>query len=582
MTDPRSNIVLDVDAFKKVVGMFAKEAPELLTSHPKTAHLGLELERLKLQEALDHQFTVAIVGRMKSGKSTLLNVLLGTNALPMGISETTATVNWLWHGTGDRRRNFRVHWRDGTTKLIPLEEVGAWIGKSKSLNISNTKYLEFFVDSPFLKVANFVDTPGTETTDTDHEKVTRDFITAKLEEETLKHGGFASAILYVLGSVPTKPNVELIELCGINTRLPGSSPTNSIAVVQKWDQIAKAGEDPLVIVAEHCERWKQQLQGQVSEVLTTCPPLEIATEHANDLDIWNELAKRGAGAKSEKMGYLLEPDCFGSVRERMRESISKVFPVFPYWPVIRFSVQVAHTRQIDDGEALRKFVKDASGIDKLKRILKTQFLDRSYLLHASAILAKVAAPCDDAEKILLGLIHNRPENLQNAMNVLKEAPYDGYTGLDPIRDLLREEIAAIEKETHHAVDLRARLSGIQEHAKISQGDLDADICCLDTLAEPDISALLNEDDIAFLQRLFGTDGMSVKERLGLSSECELSLDQVNELYDEWFDRGERAEDLGHDTLAEICGHAAKRLHDIATYIEGIHTFETSKRKQQYG
>lgn len=582
MTDTRSNIAFDVDAFRKVVAELAKEAPELLTSHPKTAHLGLKLERLKLLEVLEHQFTVAIVGRMKLGKSTLLNALLGTNALPMGISETTATVNWLWHGTGDRRKNFRVHWKNGSTELIPLEEVGAWIGVGKGQNASKTKYLQFFVDSPYLKVANFVDTPGTQSTNREHEKTTRDF----LESETLKHGGFASAILHVLGPNPTQPDMDLIELCSSNTRSSGSSPKNSIAVIQRWDHLADHSKDPLAIVAEHRQKWKEELQrrnhDQVSEILATCPPLDIAAKHAKDLDIWNELAKHAVGTDAKDMRLLLSnQNKFSSVRERMRESISKVFPDFPYWEVISFSLRVAHTRQIGDGKALLDFVEEASGVGKLKSIIQTRFLNRSYLLHASTILAKVAAPCETADGELMGIIQNRPEVLQDAINLLEKAPYDDDTGLDRVRDLLNKEMASIGDEMRHAKGLRRKLERIQGQAKNSQEDFNKDIFCLDTLAEIDLSAWLNEDDIVFLQRLFGRDGMSVKERLGLSPECKLDLDKANELAelsDEWFDREDEAEnELENDTLAFICEHAGERLANIATYIEGLHTLKEEQR-----
>ena len=578
MSDPRM-IILDIQNFKETVGRFAERAPKILTAHPETAHLGLELERLRLREVLNHQFTVAVVGRMKSGKSTLLNTLLDTDKLAVGIEETTATVNWIWHGTGDQCKYFNVYWRDGRTEHRLLEEVGAWTGEN--LNVSKTKYLELFVDSPLLKVANFVDTPGTQSDKSCHEEATRDFITARLDEETFKHGGFASAILYVFGAaVGKESNAKLLELCGINTRLPSSSPTNSIAVVQKWDQEGDADQDPLVIVAEHCEKLKEQFREEVSEVLATSPPLAIAAKHVSDIDIWDELARTGAGAKSEDMRKLLSDQRnFSSVIEEVRKYISpEVFTGFPFWPVIRFSIRCAHSQVIDEGNALREAVKDASGIDRLKSVLETRFLDNSNFLHASTILSKVCGPCEEAQGILRDISHNRDDDFQEAIEILKSAPYNAYSRLNPVRNLLVKEKGSVDYDVQQAKDLMEELSPMQEHAKSNLNAFEADINCLKILVEEaNRIDFLNADDIMFLQHLFGRDGKSVQVRLGLNPECELTLEiqqrVENEHYDYWCDQKDQAENLGEDTLAEICAHAVDRLEHILIYMDCLHELE---------
>ena len=578
MSDPRT-IILDIQNFKETVGGFAERAPKILTAHSETAHLGLELERLKLREVLNHQFTVAVVGRMKSGKSTLLNTLLDTDKLAVGIDETTATVNWIWHGTDDQCKYFNVYWRDGKTEHRHLEEVGAWTGEN--LNVSKTKYLELFVDSPLLKVANFVDTPGTQSDKSWHEEATRDFITARLDEETFKHGGFASAILYVFGAaVGKESNAKLLELCGINTRLPGSSPTNSIAVVQKWDQEGDADQNPLVIVAEHCEKLKEQFREEVSEVLATSPPLAIAAKHVSDIDIWDELARTGAGTKSEDMRKLLSnQENFGSVIAKVRKYISpEVFTGFPFWPVIRFSIRCAHSQGIDEGNTLREAVKDASGIDRLKSVLENRFLDNSNFLHASTILSKVWGPCEEAQGILRDIRRNRGDDFQEAIEILKSAPYNADSRLNPVRDLLVKERGSVDRDVQRATELMEELSSMQEQAKSSFDAFEADVNCLKTLVEEaDGINFLNADDIMFLQRLFGKDGKSVHARLGLTPECELSLEikqwVEDKHYDCWYDRKDRAESLGEDTLAEICEHAVHRLENIIAYIDGLHDTE---------
>ena len=49
--------------------------------------------------ASEEHFTLAVAGQMRVGKSTLINAMIGADLAIPGVTETTATVNWLRHGT---------------------------------------------------------------------------------------------------------------------------------------------------------------------------------------------------------------------------------------------------------------------------------------------------------------------------------------------------------------------------------------------------------------------------------------------------------------------------------------------------
>ena len=571
-----NTIAFDTEVFKQIVGQLATDAPRLLKNYAKTAHLADQLERLDLQTALEHpEFAIAIIGRMSSGKSLLLNTLLDTTVLPVGVNETTATVNWLSYATGEPCQHFRVHRRDGNTELQSLENITDWTDEHP--NICDTKYLEFFVDSPFLNDTSFVDTPGTQTNKPGHEETTREFIATKLnpepEDETLQYGGFASAILYVLGSVVAKEhNVGLLQLCGMNTRLSNSYPENSIAVFQKWDTEGQPHEDPLAIAAKHRQRLLTQLSAEVSEVLPTCPPLAIAAKHIDDLDLWNRLATSGASKKPDDMADLSQDD-FRDIRTRIMAVIPpEVFLHFPYWPVIRFALRHAHVHQIDDGKALREAVDEASGIEKLKYVLQTRFIDAGHLLQASSVLAKVVAPCETAQAILREIIDNRHDNFQQARKILNQPHYVRELELKPVRELLRKEISTLDADIQHASALRTKLEPIQKHAENCRQEFDADIISLKTLAD-DPKDALTAQEITFLKRLFGEHGRSARQRLGIQPQDDLTLEikrDVDAECEYWMEKALTAEDSEDDTLAGICEHAANRLQDIAAYIEDLY------------
>ena len=67
-----------------------------------------------VRERLDEPLRVAIAGKVKAGKSTLLNALVGEEVAPTDAGECTTIVTW---------------YRDGTTYRATLHDEGAGAGR---------------------------------------------------------------------------------------------------------------------------------------------------------------------------------------------------------------------------------------------------------------------------------------------------------------------------------------------------------------------------------------------------------------------------------------------------------------------
>ncbi len=102
---------------------------------------------------------VAVFGRFKAGKSSFLNHLAGRAVLPIAVLPLTAIVTRLRHGPVERAV---VRFLDGTTKSIPLGEIGLYVGENE--NPRNAKQVAGVeVELPALQSfapLEFVDTPG--------------------------------------------------------------------------------------------------------------------------------------------------------------------------------------------------------------------------------------------------------------------------------------------------------------------------------------------------------------------------------------------------------------------------------------
>ncbi len=107
----------------------------------------------------DDSFEVALFGRVSSGKSSLLNALLGTDVLPVGINPITAVPTKLRYGAVLKAT---VSYGDGQSDLVTVEELGHLVTEQGNPgNLQNIVRAIVEVPSPRLKEGILlVDTPG--------------------------------------------------------------------------------------------------------------------------------------------------------------------------------------------------------------------------------------------------------------------------------------------------------------------------------------------------------------------------------------------------------------------------------------
>jgi hypothetical protein len=564
MGERDDSLVFSYQAFEQLVRRFAGGVPQLLLRHPATAPLAFQIEQLRLADALALRFTVAIIGQMRVGKSTLLNALIGRRLAPTGVTETTATINWFRYGSGDLCHTFRVHWLDGSTEDRPLREVSEWIGNSE--HATRTRALDFFADTEFLQTANIVDTPGTRSVLQSHEATTQGFLAEKLEAETLRYGGRADAVLYAINPVGREADRDLLQLFGDRTRLPGASAYNSIAVVQKWEHL---GPDLLAEAAHKCARLREQLQGKVSEVLQTSGLLAMACLEVG-AETWAQLATLARATAPEALQeLLLSPEDFceaiaGAALDRQtRATLRKSME----WPALRFTLWLAQTQGFDDGPALRQAVWEASGLDKLKAVLQRRFFALAGLIQASTVLRKAWDPCTIALLRLREVAERRRSDQalgRQALERLRQlAPKEPM--LEPVQRYVSSSLGEVEHKIHQVEQLRQELDQMKYRAEDSFRLLDADITslkALEMLPEEEVT----EEESAELRRLFGETGPEVWRRLGLSSEANLTpsaVDRVWAMHEHWARRRARAS----GALRDISEHAVNRLSLILKYLE---------------
>lgn len=113
----------------------------------------------------NNEFRITIVGEFSSGKSTLIDALIGRDILPHSTSETTATLTYI-HSVeiGHPNENkAEIHFSDGTIEFVDFSKLREYVTAfSKTVDVySNIEYVDVFVHlERFDNNVIIVDTPG--------------------------------------------------------------------------------------------------------------------------------------------------------------------------------------------------------------------------------------------------------------------------------------------------------------------------------------------------------------------------------------------------------------------------------------
>lgn len=127
---------------------------------------GLRSRFLQYSEDLESPFKIAVVGSQGTGKSTLVNLLLGESLMPSTTNENENAVIRVAYPTDKSLINQAViEFNDDSTEQTSIEEANILIDKATRKKedhekVKNIKYVTFYVDNLKLKEIELINTPG--------------------------------------------------------------------------------------------------------------------------------------------------------------------------------------------------------------------------------------------------------------------------------------------------------------------------------------------------------------------------------------------------------------------------------------
>lgn len=369
---------------------------------PGPAADGVAAVRARLAAPLQ----VAVAGRTSSGKSTLVNALVGRRVAPTAAGECTRLVTRFSH---DEVERVEVVLRDGTTRAVAFEADGsvpASVSDRLGVAAAAVSHLEVRLSAALLTGLTVIDTPGL--AGADDELVGR--TAAVLGSPVPGAGGLddvsrraltgAEAVLYVLTQGVRADDADVLTTFTAATAGRDSGPVNALAVLNKADTVVPDGgsgtgtgpDATWEAAARLAARQARALGPRVADVVPVVGLLAqaVTTGAFGDADA---AALRAVAA--------VDP----GVREAMLAS-AELFTTLPCAPSqatrsallhslglhgVRVGLEVLAEDPAVSTGALRARLHGATGLAELRRRLDSVLGGRREVIKAAAALASLTA-----------------------------------------------------------------------------------------------------------------------------------------------------------------------------------------------
>lgn len=344
----------------------------------------------EMERRLAEPLRLAIAGRVKAGKSTLLNALIGERLAATDAGECTRVVTWYRHGTA---YEVAAVLRDGTRRELRFRrEDGALEIDLGSLAVDEVERLEVSWPAERLNRFTLVDTPGLESLDADRSHRTR--VLLGIDEPGHSQ---VDAVIYLMRHLH-RSDAEFLEAF-MDGSLARPSPVNAVAVLSRADEIGAGRLDALDSATAIAGRYAADPMVQ-SWCATVVPVAGLIAETGATLreDEAARLRDMAGLDPGELEEMLLSVDRFTA------PGVSPLTSEYRRDLIVRlglFGVRLCLGRlRADPGltaSALAAGLLATSGVDRLIDVLETDLGPRSSALQARSALVGLRALAGELE-----------------------------------------------------------------------------------------------------------------------------------------------------------------------------------------
>jgi hypothetical protein len=334
-------------------------------------------------ERLNGPLRVAIAGRVKAGKSTLLNALVGERLAPTNAGECTRLVSWYRRGP---RYEVMARLKTGQEKALEFRrDEGELQVVLNGVAESDVQYLDVRWPASALERVTLIDTPGLASLNDENSRRTREFL-----DHDGDHAPDADAVIYLMRHLH-RSDVEFLDAF-MDRSVAAASPVNAVAVLSRGDEIGAGRLDAMDSAKRIAQRFRDDtsvrtlcatvvpMAGLLAETGLTLREDEASSLRALASTSCEELELMLLSA--EQFCDLHASDLTVEVRRNLLDRLGM------------YGVRVA-VEEIKGGAttaaALGPKLVERSGLNELNRVIAEHFLPRARVLQARSALVALRA-----------------------------------------------------------------------------------------------------------------------------------------------------------------------------------------------
>lgn len=366
--------------------------------HAQREKLGIVSTAIQnVMDNLDSPMQLAIIGKISSSKSTLVNAILGSdNVVEMGQMETTFNVCWLKYGSSEA--DVKVVFKDGSSESVPRSQWTEWSGQAENKLKNRVKYIEVTYDHKILQNINIIDTPGLDSSmGTDSENTI-----AFLKDVR------PDAVLMVFTKGLALSTMEVVkEFQGSQSNKMLLSPLNAIGILSKIDLLWSVGDSKSPydkaqhdIIEDSIYHLFPEVRDSLYGIMPVCAMLGLAscvlTQH--DIDLLKALSMTSKEDLEEMFHSVNDfTDAYFKTHITVedRSYLYKKFGLYGVCDLLSYVKDEAC-----DLPSVQAHLREISGFDRFTKCLYSHFGQRSYLIKTQSVQHLITQACDQQRETI--------------------------------------------------------------------------------------------------------------------------------------------------------------------------------------